>query len=132
MYNLNGVNILNKAMDAYWARNNAITKNIANSETPNYKRKTVEFENMLKEALNSDSQFEMGKKSIESNDRVNLEELRYKIKEDLQTKTRLDGNNVDIDVEMAKLTQNTIRYNTATQQTGVYFRRMKNVIKGGR
>ena len=38
------VNVLDKAMDASWLRNEAISNNIANADTPGYKRQDVNFE----------------------------------------------------------------------------------------
>ena len=41
------INVLDKAADASWKRNEAITNNIANAATPGYKRQDVSFENEL-------------------------------------------------------------------------------------
>ena len=43
----NYVNVLDKAADASWLRNEVISNNIANATTPNFKRKDVEFEEMV-------------------------------------------------------------------------------------
>ena len=45
------INVLDKAADGSWARNNAIANNIANIDTPNYKRKYVSFQKELEQAL---------------------------------------------------------------------------------
>ena len=47
----NYVNVLDKAADAAWKRNEAITNNIANATTPRYKRQDVDFEGELKRAM---------------------------------------------------------------------------------
>lgn len=44
----NYVNVLDKAADASWSRENILTNNIANVNTPGYKRKDLNFENTLK------------------------------------------------------------------------------------
>ena len=44
----NYVNVLNKAADASWIRNEVIANNIANVSTPGYKRKDIKFEGYLK------------------------------------------------------------------------------------
>lgn len=44
-------NILDKAADASWMRENVITNNIANIDTPGYKRQDVDFESVLQKAL---------------------------------------------------------------------------------
>ena len=40
----NYINVLNKAADASWKRNEVIANNIANNDTPNYKRKDIKFQ----------------------------------------------------------------------------------------
>ena len=45
------VNVMNKALDASWLRNETIANNIANQSTPGYKREDVDFEGALKQAL---------------------------------------------------------------------------------
>ena len=47
------VDIFEKALDASWLRNEIISGNIANADTPKYKRKDVEFEKILADAVNS-------------------------------------------------------------------------------
>ena len=43
----NYVNVLSKAADASWTRNDILANNIANADTPNFKRKDVQFETYL-------------------------------------------------------------------------------------
>ena len=45
------VNVLNRAADAAWRRNDVLANNIANMDTPGYKRQEVDFESQLKRAL---------------------------------------------------------------------------------
>ena len=40
----NYVNVLDKALDASWTRNSVIANNIANVDTPGFKRQDVKFE----------------------------------------------------------------------------------------
>ncbi|HZJ76293.1 MAG TPA: flagellar basal body protein, partial [Oscillospiraceae bacterium] len=48
------INLLINALDASWKRNEVITNNIANAETPNFKKSTVSFEEILKEQLSGE------------------------------------------------------------------------------
>ena len=48
------INVLDKAADASWMRNEAIANNIANATTPGYKRQDVAFEAELRKALGQD------------------------------------------------------------------------------
>ncbi|HWR21896.1 MAG TPA: flagellar basal body protein [Feifaniaceae bacterium] len=50
------VDLLQKGMDASWLRNEVITNNIANAETPNFKSSSVAFETMFKKALEDQAQ----------------------------------------------------------------------------
>lgn len=45
------IDLLQKGMDAAWLRNEVVTNNIANAETPNFKSSSVAFETMFKKAL---------------------------------------------------------------------------------
>ena len=45
------VNILDRTLDASWKRQTAIANNIANVDTPGYKRQDVTFSNILKEEI---------------------------------------------------------------------------------
>ena len=47
----NYINVLDKAADASWTRNDVLANNIANADTPNYKRKDVQFETYLSNAI---------------------------------------------------------------------------------
>jgi flagellar basal-body rod protein FlgB len=101
-------NIIHKALDASWMRNQVIAQNIANVDTPNYKRKTVSFEDQLLQ--------EMSKSDFKNSDVENVDiEV---IQENSNLSYRLDGNNVDIDTESAALAENTIRYNVLVQSAG--------------
>ena len=43
---------------------------------------------------------------------------------------RLDGNNVDMEREMAQMAMNTLRYNTLIQRLNGQFSKLRNVIRG--
>lgn len=125
---------LEKALDASWLRNEAISQNIANADTPNYKRKTVEFEEQLNQALGEsrlqgrrthERHIPIGKRSIDN--------VVPKVTEDHKALSmRLDGNNVDIDNEMASMAKNSIKYNVLVQGLNSGLSRIKYVIGEGR
>lgn len=129
----NNINLLTKALDASWKRNEVITNNIANAETPNFKKSTVLFEEILKEELNGNKL-----KGAVTNSRhihINggsIKDLKYKVKTEDHFSTRMDKNNVDIDVEMAERAKNEIIYNTLTSRIQSGFQKIKFVINEGR
>lgn len=90
------INVLDKAADASWLRNEAISNNIANVDTPNYKRQDVAFETELKRALNTTKYDTMDARVYN----LNLNRIQPEVYTDAQAYSyRLDGNNVDIDTE---------------------------------
>ncbi|SHI80606.1 flagellar basal-body rod protein FlgB [Geosporobacter subterraneus DSM 17957] len=124
---------LEKSMDALWLRNGAISNNIANVNTPGYKRDIVEFESLLKESLSGYSI--KGKMSHERHIPVGamtIDNIEPTIKKDVNSKVRKDGNNVNIDAEMANLAKNNIAYNMAAQRISGKMNKLKLVIKDGR
>lgn len=130
----NNLNLREKALDAAWTRNEVIAQNIANVDTPGYKGKTVRFEEFLEGALDKNSfkgnttdsrHIEIGGGSL-NNAKIKVT-TEYK-----NLSTRLDGNNVDIESEMASLAKNDIRYYTITQSISSGFSRLRSVIKEGR
>ncbi|MGN0376003.1 MAG: flagellar basal body rod protein FlgB [Suilimivivens sp.] len=120
------VNVLQKAADASWMRNDVLSNNIANVDTPGYKRQDVDFETQLKQALRN-TRF----KSID--DRVgdiNMAELNPSIYTDSPGFSyRLDGNNVDIDTETTELAANQIKYNGLITSVNQEFTNLKLVMK---
>ena len=88
------INVLGKAADASWVRNEVIGNNIANADTPGYKREDVDFESELQKALGSSRYTSMDKKV--GNLKVSqLEPHTYR--DYAGSSYRLDGNNVDIE-----------------------------------
>ncbi|MFU0801128.1 MAG: flagellar basal body rod protein FlgB [Xylanivirga thermophila] len=124
---------LEKALDGSWLRNQIIANNIANEDTPMYKRKDVAFADELKQAL--DVQGIKGIKTREKHMDIGHMDIQHsapKIKNTYGTKMRMDGNNVDIDVEMSELAKNTIYYDALRLKASKEFQRLKMVISEGR
>ncbi len=111
---------LAKALNASWLRGEVISNNIANVDTPGYKRREVAFEGYLAEALKNPNSKRSNK----------MRELVPKVYTDnAHLSYRLDGNNVDIDTEMAYMAQNQIKYNTLISQVNYDFKRLKNALE---
>ena len=118
----NYINVLPKAADAAWTRNEILSNNLANNDTPGYKRKDVTFESYLFEELASGSNSSLRKKV----DGVDLENLDAKVYTDYPTLSyRLDGNNVDIDTENVELASNQIKYNALLDSIKYEFNMLK-------
>lgn len=131
--NDNTINILQKALDASWIRNKVIANNIANADTPNYKAYRVEFEEHLKRAI--DANRLPGTPSHPRHlpmDAQSLDRVAPRIVRDENISIRLDGNNVNIDVETARLAENTILYQALVDQLSSKVARLRTVINEGR
>lgn len=124
--------IMEKALDASLARNDTISQNLANIDTSNYKRKDVAFEQYFNESLNSLEGNMTDKRHIAINS-DDMDEIQPTITQDnSDVSMRIDGNNVDIDSEMAYLAKNTIKYNALVQMINSNFSKIKNVIREGK
>lgn len=119
----NYINLLDKAADASWKRNEIIANNIANVDTPGYKRKDIQFETYLQSALLGDDSLDQRVADI---DPGALDATVYTDHSNLSY--RLDGNNVDIDTESANLAENQIRYYSLMDSMTQEFSRLKTVL----
>lgn len=120
----NYINVLNKAADASWKRNEVIANNIANVDTPGYKRKDVQFESLLMTALTGDNSLDKRVANVRTD---NLNAQVYTDNANLSY--RLDGNNVNIDTETANLAENQIRYYALMDSMQQEFSRLKMVLQ---
>ena len=101
------IRVLDKAADASWLRNEAIGNNIANADTPGYKRQDVAFESVLKEALGRSRYEDMDDKVAD----LKVDRLNGRPYTDYATFSyRIDGNNVDPENEQVMLAENQLKY----------------------
>ena len=107
----NYINVLDKAADAANSRNTILSNNIANVDTPNYRRKEVSFERYLEQALIGDESLDKRVEDINTH----LNDFGGFIYTDHSVLSyRLDGNNVDIDTENVTLAANQLKYQGLT------------------
>lgn len=119
------INLLTKAADASWKRETVISNNIANVNTPGYKRKDLNFQGVLTEELGRCKHESLDSKVSD----IDLSRLDPQIYVDSANYSyRMDGNNVDIDTENVELASEQIRYEGLTDCINSEFERMKAVI----
>ena len=124
----NYVNILDKAADAANLRNELLTNNIANVSTPNYKRKDLDFESVLQGELAGEKNLSKAVKKANQN----LETLDVQVYTDNASLSyRLDGNNVEINTEEARLAENQIKYQALVDLMNQEFARYNTVLSSG-
>ena len=107
----------------------AISQNIANVDTPNYKTKNVNFKDVLA------SEQASALKAYRTNERhIDFEGSNSKtgITSFVNFRSRHDGNGVDMDKEQTDLATNQIYYNAVVDRLNGKFSTLQNVIKGGR
>lgn len=114
-----GVDKIGRGLDASWTKNEVISSNIANIDTPGYKRKKVEFGDLLDDKLSSSR---LKNKKNES--------PYIKISTDTSTANmRTDENNVNIDTEMSDLSKNQIYYNVLIQRATGEINKIQSAIR---
>lgn len=120
------INVLNKAADASWKREMVLTNNIANVDTPNFKRKDVDFESVLKQELGRSKYLTLDGKVSD----LHMNHLVARTYTDYSGFAyRLDGNNVDIDNEEVELASEQLRYLGLTDSLTQEISRFKSVMQ---
>ncbi|PRR70272.1 Flagellar basal body rod protein FlgB [Moorella humiferrea] len=123
--------VLEKALDAATLRQRVIAHNVANVNTPGFKRSDVSFEEKLARALGVEPGVELYRTHPGHLPAGGLE-LTPEVVPDNSTTMRQDGNNVDIDREMVDLVQNSLNFNFAVQQLNGRLAMLRYVINEGR
>jgi flagellar basal-body rod protein FlgB len=108
----NNFKILENIMDVSAFRQKILTSNVANSDTPGYRAKDVSFQAELAKSMD-------GSRGS------------YEVYETVPSMMNRDGNTVSLDIEMQKVAENHLIYNSAAQILSMKFRMLKDVAKGG-
>lgn len=114
------LNNLDQALDRTSKRHSQLTGNLANANTPGYKRKDSDF-NIILDAESNQAEVRMKE----------MREHRQQMLSD-RTSIRVDGSNVDMEREVMSIAETELRYQALTDMTGQYFSGLKNVIREGR
>lgn len=119
------INVLDKAADASWLREATITNNLANVDTPGFKRKDVDFEGVLKTELGRSKYVTLDQK-VKYLHMNHLNATAYTDSSNFSY--RLDGNNVDVDTEQVELASEQLRYTALTDSITHEISRFKSVL----
>lgn len=126
--------LLAKGMDGSTLRQKVLVNNIANVDTPNFKGQDVNFYSQLKGMMGEAPM--MGSLPMAKTNAAHLNGFdggsgSFQISQ-TQGQVRPDGNNINIDAEMAKVAENTIYYSTLASTVAKKYKLLDNVIsKGG-
>lgn len=123
------MNVLNKGLDASSQRQRVLSNNVANADTPNFKRSDVNFEKVLGQALGEvgdDLPLKVTSPlHLQKSDAANLSGVVT----DQSSTFRTDGNNVDIEREMTNVAENGLYYNSVTQAVSSQLGLLRMVIQ---
>lgn len=131
-----GFIVSKKQLDTTALRQKVIADNIANINTPGFKRSDVNFEATLEKAINGSNGMDMkatSKKHFKTGTGTAfVSDMMPVVQTDMSSSMRADENNVDMDKEMVGLAKNQITYETFTRILAAKFRSLTSVISEGR
>lgn len=126
------VDLLHRAMDASTLRYQVSANNLANSEVPNFKRSSVNFESELKRALDSEKAakdtFQMittDERHISSTGVRDYRDVEPRRVTDYLTTSKANGNNVDAEQEAMEILKTQMNYQLLTQMQAFEFSQIK-------
>ncbi|WP_458119188.1 flagellar basal body rod protein FlgB [Paenibacillus sp. Z6-24] len=128
-----GFRRLEGAINASNLRQQVITNNIANADTPYFKRSDVSFENMLQVQMDGTNSSIHGTATDPRHFQIGSTGgvPKAMIKSDNSTVMNNNLNNVDMDSEMTSLAENQLRYNAYIEQVNHQIKMMRTAIQGG-
>lgn len=128
------VGALEKGLDACTLRNQVISNNIANADTPGFKTSSVKFEEYVQEALEDGDAYAL-KKTRDKHMEIGTQGIgavEPQVVANADTTMRMDGNNVDIEYEMNELAKNNIEYYALLQKMNSEFSQLRTAITEGK
>ena len=133
------MDLVQRSLDSAALSHKVVADNLANVDTPNFKRSEVVFSEKLKRAMeakaNASQRLEgavTDSRHIGFNESPSLDSIQSEVVVDRNTTQRNDGNNVDIDREVSLMAQNTVWYQTLAQITQMQFGQLRSAITEGR
>lgn len=121
---------LETGLDASSLRQKVLSNNVANADTPDFKRSDVDFRQILGEALGDPGTKLPLKVTAPQHIQSAPGGAQSAVVTDGSTTFRNDGNNVDIDREMANIAENGLYYNSVTQALTNQLGLLRMVIQG--
>lgn len=129
------IDILHRSMDVSLLRRDVISDNIANSDTPHFKRSEVNFETALKKALDSEGPSGKLQARMTHSRHISFERptdyrtVRPRKILDYLTTSKNNGNNVDIEQESMNAMHNQLSYQLMSQIVGSHFGQVNLVLR---
>ena len=124
--NTPNLQMLEKGLDATSLRHRVLSHNVANVDTPDYKRSDVDFSAIFADATGDG--LTLKKTSPRHLDGV-MSSANKAVVTDNSTTIRNDGNNVSIEQEMTWLAENSIQYNSIARAITSELGKLRTVIQ---
>ncbi|MDF2658329.1 MAG: flagellar basal-body rod protein FlgB [Paenibacillus sp.] len=123
---------MERTLDAASFRQKVMSNNVANVDTPYFKRSDVQFEELLEKELIKNSL--QGRRTDPRHIPIGVPAapVAPKVVTDETTLMNNNLNNVDIDYEMALLAKNQLRYNVIVGQVNSDLKHYRTALNGGR
>ncbi len=109
-------------------RNQVLSSNIANADTPNYKARDIDFKSVLKGTQGSTLQ--MTKTSEMHRDAWSTNGMGAPLQYRIPMQSTLDGNTVETDVEQAAFAENAVMYRASLAFLNGQINGLRYAIRG--
>lgn len=110
--------LLERALAGSALRQSVLADNLANANTPGFRRQDVNFEGALAQAMDAgDSQ-------------PQLDSVQFSPQVDQKAQARADGNTVDVDTEMAAISENALTYQTLAEVARARMKMIETALGG--
>ena len=129
------IQLLERTLDLRSARQRVITSNVANEETPGYRASELNFMDQLRSAQQGRLPVVLAAtqpRHFGLHGAQGVQAITGKLNEVPAGDLPLDANSVNLELEMAKLSDNAMQYNTAATILAKKFHGLLNVIREGR
>ncbi|OIU72234.1 flagellar basal body rod protein FlgB [Rossellomorea aquimaris] len=123
----NTITSLERGLDYASLNQKAISQNIANVDTPNYKAKEVDFKTVLNHSMQLDA-----KRTDSRHIAFKSADAHPAVKSRNGYQFNHNGNGVDLDKEMSEMAENQIYFNALSDRINGKFNSLKTVIRGGK
>lgn len=133
---MRSLKMLEMGLQATSVRRDVIANNIANVDVPGFKRSEVSFESDLRRAIDSERDFQEQPKlqtmhpgHVEGRTPRDYRTVQAMSHTDFLSTMRADGNNVDMEDEITKMTRNQMQYSLYVDRIGSQFRNWNSFIR---
>lgn len=120
----NSISMAEKSLDYLWSKQQTTLNNIANGETPGYKAKYVTFEDEFRNRLSA------ARRGTSADIGNIINGSRHYVRNTKDESARVDGNNVNMDVENVELARTTLQYQYELNSLNSDISRLRTIIKG--